>query len=172
MTDEIILVDKEDNEVGTIDKIEAHEGEGRLHRAFSIFIFNDEGKLLIQKRSTKKPLWPGFWSNSCCSHPRSGETISEAGNRRLYEELGFRTELLELYTFIYQARYGDIGSEHELCHVLLGLYDGPVTPCPNEIDEFRWISREELKKELSEKTMTPWFIQELDSLWDRPEWTP
>ena len=127
----LILVDEKDNITGYKNKLECHEGEGILHRAFSIFIFNDAGELLLQKRSAQKHLWPNYWSNSCCSHPRKGEELENATQRRLAEELGISTPLKHLFTFQYYAPYKNIGSEREMCAVFIGksndclLYTSP-----------------------------------------------
>ena len=116
-TELLILVDSSDRETGQLDKSACHDGEGQLHRAFSVFIFNDAGELLIQQRAADKRLWPSFWSNSCCSHPRAGEAIDDAAERRCQQELGIAASLTFLYKFEYQAAYEDIGSERELCSV-------------------------------------------------------
>ena len=122
-----MLVDTADHIVGHLDKSSCHDGEGVLHRAFSLFIFNARGELLMQRRHASKRLWPGFWSNSCCSHPRQGETMEDAVQRRCEQELGFRTPLNYLYKFEYHARFGDLGSEHELCSVYVGNFDGKLS---------------------------------------------
>ncbi|RMI05009.1 MAG: isopentenyl-diphosphate Delta-isomerase [Calditrichaeota bacterium] len=161
----LIVVDENDNVIGYKNKVECHRGEGILHRAFSIFIFNDRGELLIQKRSAQKPLWPLFWSNSCCSHPRKGEEMAEAAQRRLQEELGFTTPLKHLFTFQYHARYRDVGSEREVCAVYIGKCNGEVRVNPNEIEEWRFVDVETITRELQEhpERYTPWFKLE----WER-----
>ena len=121
--EELILVDRADNEIGFISKADAHDGAGVLHRAFSLFLFNDAGELLLQQRAPGKRLWGGYWSNSCCSHPRWGEDIDAAAHRRLGEELGIRATLRPLFKFQYQAHFGERGSEHELCTVYVGSAD-------------------------------------------------
>ncbi len=155
----LILVDDADRVVGHLSKLACHKGEGVLHRAFSIFIFDREGRLLLQRRSAEKPLWPLYWSNSCCSHPREGETMDEALQRRLDEELRLSSELEFLFKFRYQAGYEDVGSEHEMCWVYIGVADGAATPHPNEIAELRWVTAAELDDELrlEPDTFTPWF---------------
>ena len=143
--DEMLIVVNENNEV--IDfktKLECHQGNGILHRAFSIFIFNSSGEVIMQKRSDQKMLWPLYWSNSCCSHPRKGETLEVATHRRLEEELGFDAELSYLYTFQYQAKFNEAGSENELCAVHIGKSDIPVKANPTEIAEWRYIDPEKL----------------------------
>jgi isopentenyl-diphosphate delta-isomerase len=111
----LILVDAEDNDTGFMSKAECHDGKGTLHRAFSIFLFNDQGHLLLQQRAAGKRLWPMYWSNSCCSHPREREAIAVAAARRLQDELQTDSDLEFVYKFIYQASFGELGSEHELC---------------------------------------------------------
>lgn len=162
----LILVDENDCELGFQDKLTCHHGRGILHRAFSIFIFNEDGELLLHQRSADKHLWPLYWSNSCCSHPRQGESIDEAAQRRLQEELGFSTELTYVYKFKYQVPYLDIGSEHELCSVYLGKSNQTVRPNKNEIADWRFISRSDLEKELVEnpEQFTPWFKLEWQCL--------
>ena len=115
--EELILVDRDDNEIGHLSKALCHDRGGVLHRAFSLFLFNDSGELLLQKRGESKRLWPGFWSNSCCSHPRRGESMQTATLRRLSDELNIETSLEHVYQFCYTADFGDAGSENELCHV-------------------------------------------------------
>ena len=147
-TDEIVLVDINGNETGFMEKIEAHR-TGRLHRAFSIFIVNSQGDLLLQQRAATKYHSGGLWSNTCCSHPAPGETILRAAHRRLYEELGFNCQLTEIFTFIYRADVGSGLIEHEHDHVLLGKYDGVFHPDPEEIQACKWISLIELTGDIS-----------------------
>ena len=122
MEDTLILVDENDKEIGYLPKEKCHDGNGKLHRAFSMYVFNGN-KLLIQKRSNKKRLWPGFWSNSCCSHPRKGEDIFDAVKRRLKEELGIECEPKLLFKFVYNASYEGEGSENEYLYVFSGDYN-------------------------------------------------
>ena len=154
----LILVDEHDREIGHLSKAACHDGDGVLHRAFSIFIFNRHGELLLQRRSTQKRLWPGYWSNSCCSHPRRGETMTEAVRRRLAEELGMVCELHHLFSFTYHASFGEAGSERELCWVWLGVSDDAPTPNRHEVDELRWIAPERLDQEMAADPdrFTPW----------------
>ena len=158
----LILVDEGDREIGYAEKWDCHRGEGRLHRAFSIFLFNGRGELLLQQRSAQKPLWPLIWSNSCCSHPRRGETLDGATLRRLREELGLETPLERLFHFIYHARWGEVGSERELCHVYLGRWDGEVRVNPHEVAALRWVSAEALEEEIARipDTLSPWMKME------------
>ena len=158
-SEELILVDAHDNPTGTLSKALCHNGDGILHRAFSLFIFNDKGELLLQQRSGEKRLWPLYWSNSCCSHPRSGETMAQAVDRRLAQELGMRSELEFIYKFRYQANYAEEGSEHELCSVYLGRSNARPSVNANEIAEVRYLSAKALEDELgrSAQRFTPWF---------------
>lgn len=161
--DELLIVVKEDDTIiDYLPKIDCHLGDGILHRAFSIFVFNSQGQVIMQKRSGQKMLWPLYWSNSCCSHPRKGESLDIATHRRLNEELGFDTDLSYLYTFQYQANFNEVGSENELCAVYIGKSDSPVQVNPNEIAEWRYIFPEDLTKEVNEnpENFTPWFKME------------
>jgi isopentenyl-diphosphate delta-isomerase len=163
--EKLIVVDENDKVLGFKTKTECHAGKGILHRAFSIFIFNDENQLLIQKRSDSKQLWPLYWSNSCCSHPRKGETVEEASHRRLKEELGIETQLKFLFKFQYAAPFGDIGSEKEMCSVLVGRSNNSIAPNRNEIAEWKYMGWEELDNDIGENPAdyTPWFKME----WER-----
>lgn len=158
----LILVDASDREIGHLSKGECHDGDGVLHRAFSLFIFNSAGELLLQQRSDEKRLWPLFWSNSCCSHPRRGESMDVATRRRLDQELGMAADFEHLFTFQYHARYLDLGSESEVCHVFVGLCDDPPQPNSTEISAVRWITPDELDREFLDnpEALTPWFAQE------------
>ncbi len=166
-SDLLILVDSEDRETGSLDKARCHEGKGILHRAFSLFVFNSEGAVLMQRRSRQKRLWPAFWSNSCCSHPRVGEKTPEAAKRRLEEELGLVCEPSYIYKFQYHAEYLSIGSENEFCWVFAGFVgDQTVRPNVNEVDDCRYIEPETLDREMDSRpeTFTPWFHMEWRSL--------
>lgn len=147
-TNEIVLVDTSGNQTGTMEKMEAHR-IGRLHRAFSIFIVNSQGNLLLQQRASTKYHSSGLWSNTCCSHPAPGETLFQAAHRRLREELDFDCELREIFSFTYRADVGNGLIEHELDHVLLGAYDGVFQPSPDEIQACKWISISELTRDIS-----------------------
>ncbi|MBS3805296.1 MAG: isopentenyl-diphosphate delta-isomerase [Oleiphilaceae bacterium] len=171
----LILVDEKDNVVGYDSKVACHQGHGQLHRAFSIFVFNRHNELLLQQRSVQKPLWPLYWSNSCCSHPRHGEGDLESAQRRLQEELCI-TGLPEfLYRFRYHASYGDIGAEHELCSVYIARSDAPVEVNASEIADWCYIAPETLDRELAEnpERYTPWLKLEWPRLrkefWSRLE---
>ena len=165
-SEELILVDESDNEIGYRSKAECHDGDGVLHRAFSLFLFNSAGELLLQQRSALKRLWPGYWSNSICSHPRRGETLQIATARRLEDELNIAAEIEHVYRFRYQASFGEPGSENELCHVFLGRISGDVRPNESEIDAVRFLGRNDLDAEISRSpdAFTPWFKQEWGAL--------
>jgi len=158
----LILVDREDNELGFASKAECHSGSGLLHRAFSVFIFNPSGQVLLQQRSRQKELWGLYWSNSCCSHPRQGEQIESAANRRVMEELSIDCELHYLYKFFYQESFETKGSEHELCSVFVGRYDGEVSININEIADWKFIDTEELSRSIDQhpEKYTPWLQSE------------
>ena len=161
-SEQLILVDRDDNEIGFISKADAHDGAGILHRAFSLFLFNEAGELLLQQRAPGKRLWGGFWSNSCCSHPRRGESMQIATSRRLLDELNFEADLEYVYHFCYEAGFGDEGSENELCHVYLGKATEHVQPNDSEIAAIRFVSVASLDAELADdpERFTPWFKQE------------
>lgn len=158
-SEELILVDEQDREIGFLDKARAHEGEAVLHRAFSLFVFNAHGELLLQQRAEGKRLWPGYWSNSCCSHPRRGETMAVATQRRLRQELGIETALEYVYRFQYHAQYDPGGAEREFCWVYLGRSDERPRANALEIAEWRYVSAAELERELASnpERFTPWF---------------
>jgi isopentenyl-diphosphate delta-isomerase len=161
-SEQLVLVDAEDRETGFLSKAECHDGAGLLHRAFSVFLFNAVGELLLQQRSASKRLWPGFWSNSCCSHPRRGESMPVATSRRLRDELNIDTQLEFVYKFSYQAKFGDLGAERELCHVYLGRIDAPVTANEHEIEALRYVTADTLAQEFefAPEQFTPWFRME------------
>lgn len=158
-SENLILVDQQDRQIGTLDKAACHDGQGILHRAFSLFIFNSKGELLLQKRSSQKRLWGGYWSNSCCSHPRESEDMPTATSRRLLQELGIHCTLHFLYKFEYQANFGEEGSEHELCSVYLGRSDETVVANLNEVEDWRFVEPAQLEREMQEQSepFTPWF---------------
>lgn len=158
-SEELILVDEQDREVGFSSKSGCHDQDGILHRAFSVFVFNAAGEVLLQQRAAGKRLWPLFWSNSCCSHPRRGESMEEAVRRRLAQELRIRCTLTYLYKFEYHARFGDEGSEHELCSVFAGYSEDPVRANGTEVNACRFIAPGDLDRELLESPQhfTPWF---------------
>lgn len=165
--DTLILVDDQDREIGQEEKIQAHLGEGKLHRAFSLFLWDEKGRLLLQQRAAGKMLWPGFWSNSVCSHPRQGETILLAAQRRLQQELGAEgRNWRQITSLVYQAPYLDIGSEHEFCHVVFAEAAGAISQNNEEVQAVRWVRIPELLSEIQAypERFTPWFKLELDRL--------
>jgi len=163
-TEELILVDSGDNVIGHDSKANVHRGRGMLHRAFSIFLFDADGRVLLHRRSPLKPLWPGFWTNSCCSHPRRGEPLHHAAQRRLREELGVTATLQALYRFRYSARYADVGSERELCTVFIGVADAGQCIVPNalEVEQWSWFACAEVDDWIRREPgcFTPWFLME------------
>jgi isopentenyl-diphosphate delta-isomerase len=165
----LILVDDADREVGHLDKARCHAGLGVLHRAFSLLIFNAEGELLLQQRAPSKRLWPLYWSNSCCSHPRRFETMDSAIHRRLREELGVSCPLRFLFKFRYQAQFDDLGAEHELCSVFIGRAASRPQVNREEIMAWRWASPETLEVEMAGadagQKFTPWFRLEWERTW-------
>jgi isopentenyl-diphosphate Delta-isomerase len=166
--DSLILVDEADHGVGHLSKVLCHEGRGILHRAFSLLIFNGSGELLLQQRSVAKRLWPLYWSNSCCSHPRRAETMEAAIQRRLYEELGLRCPLHFLFKFQYQAQFDATGAENELCSVFIGRTTDSVKINSDEILSWRWVSPEALQAEMTggrSGNFTPWFMLEWARIW-------
>lgn len=164
----LILVNENDEIIGHESKLDAHRGPGVLHRAFSIFLVNDQAEVLLQQRSATKPLWPGYWSNTCCSHPRRGETYEAATQRRLLEELSLSCDLNFLYKFTYHAQYNEMGAEHELCAVYLGHVSGRPEPAynPTEIADTAWVSINTVSEWLSDpdRPTTPWFAMEWHTL--------
>ena len=162
----LIIVDAQDRILGHGTKAELHQGTGTLHRAFSIFLFNDAGHVLLQQRSADKPLWPEFWSNTCCSHPRRGESYGIATRRRLKEELGVEAPLRFTHRFRYQAQFSAEGAEHELCSVYVGRIDGDPKPNPQEVSDWQWISPSALDEwlETNPQNLTPWFKLEWAAL--------
>jgi isopentenyl-diphosphate Delta-isomerase len=166
--DRLILVDAADRDVGQLSKARCHEGKGILHRAFSLLIFNRAGELLIQQRAPSKRLWPLYWSNSCCSHPRSGESMDAATQRRLDEELGISCPLQFLFKFQYQAQFDATASEHELCSVFIGTCSEPLKINRDEILSWRWVSPAGLQAQFDSHQgakFTPWFIMEWARIW-------
>jgi isopentenyl-diphosphate delta-isomerase len=166
--EELILVDESDVEVGFLSKAGCHDGDGQLHRAFSVFLFNAEGELLMQQRSDLKRLWPGYWSNTCCSHPRRGESMAIATQRRLRDELNIESSLEFVFKFTYQASFEEQGSENELCHVYLGKVGEGVVANEQEIAAIRFASRAALQAEFEAQPdkFTPWFKMEWFALID------
>jgi len=144
MIDKVILVDSEDNETGSMEKLEAHL-QGKLHRAFSVFLLNKQkDQMMIQKRAKGKYHSGGLWSNTCCSHPRPGEPINDAVSRRLVEEMGIKCETKEIFSKTYKAKLDHNITENEFDHIFLGYYEGSPEPNPEEAEDWQWISIEEL----------------------------
>ncbi len=155
---EVILVNENDEQVGTMEKMEAHE-KGLLHRAFSIFIFNGKGRLLLQKRATGKYHNGGLWTNTCCSHPHPGETVLNAANRRLQEEMGFTTLLAPAFNFIYNITFANGLTEHEYDHVFTGIYDGQIKIDNSEVSDYCFKDIDEVESSLKTHSQlyTEWF---------------
>jgi len=156
--EKVVLVDLKDQQLGTMGKIEAHE-KAILHRAFSVFILNSKKELLLQQRAFGKYHSPGLWTNTCCSHQREGETNLEAGHRRMMEEMGISVPLRELFTFIYEASFDNGLTEHELDHVMVGYSDEDPKINTDEVESFKWMSLDVLKKDLvkNPNDYTVWF---------------
>jgi isopentenyl-diphosphate Delta-isomerase len=156
--EEVILVNELDEPIGLMPKLEAHE-KAVLHRAFSVFILNDQNEILLQQRAQQKYHSPLLWTNTCCSHQRSGETNIEAGTRRLFEEMGIQTELKELFHFIYKAPFDNGLTEHELDHVMIGYFNGNPTINTDEVQAWKWMKIEAIKKDmiLNPALYTVWF---------------
>jgi isopentenyl-diphosphate delta-isomerase len=157
-TQELILVDELDQPIGTMDKMEAHE-KGLLHRAFSVFIFNTRGHMLLQRRSAEKYHSPGLWTNACCSHPYPNEDVAAAAQRRLNEELGFKIPLQELFAFTYRSQFDNGLIEHEFDHVFAGIYDGTINANEAEVSDYGYRSIPDIGRALNSEPerFTPWF---------------
>ena len=149
MFNRVVLVDEKNNEIGTEDKLEAHK-KGLLHRAFSIFIFNDKNEILLQKRAESKYHSASLWSNTCCSHPYSDKSIIEYANLRLVEEMGIETNLKEVFSFIYKTNFENGLVEYEYDHVFFGKYNSDPTLNIDEASDFRWINFKQLLLEIAE----------------------
>lgn len=158
MEEQVILVNENDEKIGLMPKLEAHE-KGLLHRAFSIFIFNEKKELMLQQRSWSKYHSPGLWTNTCCSHQRDGETSLEAGVRRLDEEMGFTVPLKETTSFIYRAPFDNGLTEHELDHILIGDFNGEPRINENEVASWKWMPLEEVRTDIGQNPdqYTAWF---------------
>lgn len=159
MTEEkVILVDEKDWPLGEMEKMQAHR-KAVLHRAFSIFVFNDRDELMLQRRALSKYHSPGLWTNTCCSHPRPGEEVLEAGHRRLPEEMGFDCELEKIFDFVYEARLDQGLTEHEFDHVLFGRYNDAPKINPEEVDDWKWMKMDDIAAEIETHPhkYTVWF---------------
>jgi len=165
MPENVILVTPDDQPLGAEEKLKAHL-EGKLHRAFSVFIFNSQGEMLLQRRALHKYHSPGLWSNACCSHPRPGEDSEAAAHRRMKEEMGFYCHIERAFQFTYKAEFDNGLTENELDHVFIGEYNGVVQPDREEVAEYRWIDADSLKKDMQEnpEQYTYWFRVVLDKV--------
>lgn len=158
MEEQVILVNEQDEELGLMPKMEAHE-KAVLHRAFSVFVLNDKDELMLQQRAAHKYHSPMLWTNTCCSHQRKGEQNIQAGKRRLQEEMGFECELKELFSFVYKAPFDNGLTEHELDHVMIGRYNGDPVINPEEVESFKWMSLIDVKYDIAvnPQDYTAWF---------------
>mgnify|MGYP000379919620 FL=1 len=165
--EQVILVNENNEQIGTMPKMEAHE-KALLHRAFSVFIANDNGDIMLQQRAASKYHSPLLWTNTCCSHQRVGESNIEAGKRRLQEEMGFQTELKELFSFIYKAPFDNGLTEHEYDHVMLGSYNAEPNINIDEVEAWKWMSPEAVKEDISKNpnAYTAWFKIIFDKFYD------
>ena len=156
--EQVILVNKLDEQIGLMPKMEAHE-KAVLHRAFSVFVFNNKNEMLLQQRALSKYHSPGLWTNTCCSHQRDGETNIQAGTRRLQEEMGFTTDLKETISFIYKAPFDNGLTEHELDHILVGHSNTIPIINPEEVEAFKWMKTEDVKADIisNPSNYTAWF---------------
>ena len=156
--EQVILVNEQDEQIGLMPKMEAHE-KGLLHRAFSVFIFNEKKELMLQQRALGKYHSPGLWTNTCCSHQRDGETSIEAGERRLQEEMGFCVPLQETTSFIYKAPFDNGLTEHEFDHILIGTFEGVPNINPKEVADWKWMPLEEVRSDIARhpEQYTEWF---------------
>tara|TARA_R110000796_G_scaffold207558_4_gene323858 strand:- start:3794 stop:4318 length:525 start_codon:yes stop_codon:yes gene_type:complete len=158
LEEKVILVDENDNQIGLMPKMEAHE-KALLHRAFSVFIFNDNNELMLQQRASHKYHSPKLWTNTCCSHQRDGETNLKAGKRRLEEEMGFVTELNEKTSFIYKAPFDNGLTEYEYDHVMVGHYNDNPKINEDEVMDWKWMKLDDVKQDINENAQlyTAWF---------------
>ncbi|MCA6482342.1 MAG: isopentenyl-diphosphate Delta-isomerase [Chitinophagaceae bacterium] len=169
--EQLILVNELDEMVGTMEKMEAHQ-KALLHRAFSIFIFNSEGEMLLQQRAVEKYHCGGLWTNTCCSHPRPEEDTAAAALRRLQEEMGFATSLKKVFDFVYKAPFANGLTEYEFDHVFFGRYDGNVEPNPREVAAVRYLKVETIQSMMEEEPnlFTPWFHIAFPKMMDWLSW--
>jgi isopentenyl-diphosphate delta-isomerase len=158
MLEEVVLVNERDEPVGTMEKMEAHR-QAILHRAFSVFVFNKNGDVLMQQRAFSKYHSGGLWTNTCCSHPRPGEPVLDAAHRRLQEEMGFNTALTKAFDFIYKADFENGLTEHEFDHVFTGIYDGPIDFNTDEVAAYAFIPAQDLEQQIQKtpERFTAWF---------------
>jgi isopentenyl-diphosphate Delta-isomerase len=158
VTDQVVVVSRRDRRMGVVDKLAAHR-LGVLHRALSIFVFDESGRLMLQRRAVGKYHSAGQWSNTCCTHPRPGEPVVTAAHRRLREEMGFDCPLRRLGSFVYRARLDNGMLEHELDHLFVGRFEGTPAPNPGEVMDWRWVTVDGLAAEMGDRPgdFTPWF---------------
>lgn len=166
----VILVDENDQELGLMEKIEAHE-KGMLHRAFSVFLFNDKNELLLQQRAHSKYHSGGLWTNTCCSHPRSGEKVINAAHRRLMEEMGIEAKMSEAFSFVYQADFDNGLSEHEFDHVVIGTFNGEPNINPEEVADWKYMSMSAIEADMKSnpENYTAWFRIVFDEVHKRQQ---
>jgi len=168
---QVVLVNENDQETGTMDKMEAHR-KGVLHRAFSIFIFDNDGRMLLQQRAPDKYHGAHLWTNACCSHPLPGEKVEEAATRRLEEELGFITPLKKIFSFVYRADVENDLIEHEFDHVFAGQFSGNIIPNKNEVADVKYMDMNEIRKDIDQNPdhFTSWFkiaFPKMESWWSQ-----
>lgn len=163
--EQVILVNERNEETGLMEKMEAH-AKGLLHRAFSVFIFNTKGELLLQQRTLHKYHSGGLWTNTCCSHPRPGEEILQAAHRRLYEEMGFDTALKNVFDFTYKTNFDNGLTEYEYDHVITGIYEGNITPDANEVLDYRYMNMRQLEASVKKEPhlYTSWLAAALSKV--------
>ena len=166
--EKVILVDENDKPLGTMEKMEAHE-KGVLHRAFSVFIFNEKGELMLQQRALSKYHSPGLWTNTCCSHPREGEDTEAAAHRRLVEEMGFDCEIDEAFSFLYNSEVGQGLTEHEYDHVFIGHYNSSPEINPGEVNSYKFMKMEDIREDMNNnpEKYTVWFRIAFDEVENR-----
>ena len=166
--EKVILVNENDKPIGTMEKMEAHE-KGLLHRAFSVFVFNDNNELMLQQRALSKYHSPGLWTNTCCSHPREGEDTESAAHRRLVEEMGFDCEIKEAFSFLYNSDVGQGLTEHEFDHVFIGHYNNSPEINPDEVHNYKYMLMEDIKAEMQThpEKYTVWFRIAFDEVWGK-----
>lgn len=164
-TEQVVLVDKNDNPIGLMEKLEAHE-KGLLHRAFSVLLFNDQQELLLQRRALDKYHCGGLWTNTCCSHPRPEEDVEDAAKRRLKEEMGIACDLQKSFEFIYKAEFDNGLTEHEYDHVFVGKFSGDPVINTNEVADWKYLALDAIRKDMSHHPYhyTPWFRIILEKL--------
>lgn len=167
MTEQVILVDRQDHAIGEMEKMEAHE-KAVLHRAFSVFVFNDKDELMLQQRAFSKYHSPGLWTNTCCSHPRPGEDTTLAAHRRLVEEMGFDCEVQKIFDFIYKAALDKGLTEHEFDHVFVGRYNQPPVINTQEAESWKWMKMEDIAADMKSnpEKYTVWFRIAFDRVFD------